>query len=292
MSLPELATPIRIYWDLTPLPESPPDLARIAAEIIDLKILNVDMTATGGSIPPACLAAVASLAHSRIAVTLTVSPAPLSAAFFDALATAPPRELLVEIGSQAELDRLRPLPPEVAGISFPVNDNNWQQLPQIITCCADNGIRRLVLPMQRLYHGEQPFHVPKQGLETIAAALASFRPAPEMRTTAHDPFVWRAIFPHTPFPEGRCQAANTMLSIDSSGIVYPCPVMPVALGDLRTTPLKEIAKGDAKKKLRAELLRLPRGCADCADAAACKGGCRGRGERTFGNWDSIDPGCC
>ena len=35
MSIPELATPIRIYWDLTPLPDDPPDHGSIAAEIAD-----------------------------------------------------------------------------------------------------------------------------------------------------------------------------------------------------------------------------------------------------------------
>jgi GeoRSP system SPASM domain protein len=112
-----------------------------------------------------------------------------------------------------------------------------------------------------------------------------------LKITVHDPFVWRAIFPDTPFPEGRCQAANTMLAIDSSGIVYPCPVMPVAIGDLKKQTLKEIAASAAKKELRARLLQLPQDCSGCAAAEACKGGCRGRGERVFGSWEGIDPGC-
>jgi GeoRSP system SPASM domain protein len=145
--------------------------------------------------------------------------------------------------------------------------------------------------MQRLYNGEEPFHIPQHGLKKIAATLSSRQPDPEMRMTVHDPFVWRAIFPDTPFPEGRCQAANTMLSIDNKGVVYPCPVMPVVLGDLNKSTLKEVSLSAAKKGLRSRLLLLPQGCADCADAQTCKGGCRGRGERVFETWEGIDPGC-
>ncbi len=291
MSLPELVTPIRIYWDITPLPESWPDHDRIAAEIIDLKILNLDITATGSSVPPVCFVVLARLAASRIGVTLTISPAALTVAVERELAAAPPKELLLEVRNIHELHTLLPLNAVVAGISFPLCSSNWRQIPEVINFSATKGLKRLVFPMQRLYHGEIPFHIPKPGLEEIAAALCSYHPDPAMRITVHDPFVWRAIFPHTPFPEGRCQAANTMLSIDSSGVVYPCPVMPIALGDLTTASLKEIAKGAAKKELRAQLLRLPKGCSDCAAAEACKGGCRGRGELVFGTWDGIDPGC-
>lgn len=291
MSLPELATPIRIYWDLTPLPAAPPDHERIAAEIIDLRILNADLVATGSVIPAACPAVVARLMASRISVTLTVSPGALNGALAAELAAAPPKELLVEVGSLAELDALLPLHSSVAGIAFPVDDGNWQQLPGVVSRCGAAGLKRLVVPMQRLYDGEEPFHIPREGLAQVAAAIEAAPPAAELRITVHDPFIWRAIFPRTPFPEGRCQAANTMLAIDSRGLVYPCPVMPLPLGDLATTGLKEIARGAAKKELRARLLRLPRECAPCPDADACKGGCRGRGERLSGSWDSLDPGC-
>jgi GeoRSP system SPASM domain protein len=82
-----------------------------------------------------------------------------------------------------------------------------------------------------------------------------------------------------------------MLSIDRNGFVYPCPVMPVPLGDLKSMSLKEIAKGVAKRELRSRLLILPAECAGCSEAESCKGGCRGRGEKVSGSWESLDPGC-
>jgi len=291
MSLPELSTPIRIYWDLTPLPETPPDHGKIAADIIALKILNLDITATGQSIPLSCFRVIESCVAARIGVTLTVSPAALTPAVKEALAVAPPKELLVEVTSCDDLSSLGHLPSAVAGISVPLCNNNWQLIPDIIRFCSRHGFKRLVFPMQRLYEGEVPFHIPAHGLTAIAGSLSSFTPHSDLRITAHDPFVWRAIFPHTPFPNGRCQAANTMLSIDRFGSVYPCPVMPAPLGSLREMTLKEIAKSPLKKELRSRLLSLPGECAGCGMADGCLGGCRGRAERVSGSWESIDPGC-
>ena len=291
MSLPELSTPIRIYWDLTPLPADPPDHGKIAADIIALKILNLDITATGRSIPPACFGIIENCVAARMGVTLTVSPDGLTRNAIESLSSAPPKELLLEISSFAELRSHTPFPASVAGISFPLDHENWQQIPDIIRFCSANGIKRLVFPMQRLYGGEAPFHIPAHGLAAIADALSAFTPDPALRITAHDPFVWRAIFPQTPFPNGRCQAANTMLSIDPNGLVYPCPVMPIPLGNLSEMRLKEIAKGVLKRELRSILLALPGECLDCSVAVSCQGGCRGRGKRLLGSWESLDPGC-
>lgn len=291
MSLPELTTPIRLYWDLTPLPVTPLDQERICREIIGLKILTLDLTATGGEFPPVCFPILEQCRSARLAVTLTVSPEALTAGVLLRLAAAPPKELLVEINDMGQLPPGTTLPAGVAGISFPVNGANWKQLPELFRYTFDSGISRLVLPMQRLYGGEKPFYLSRTQLAELTAALAPVPRNPALRITVHDPFLWRGIFPATPFPEGRCQAANTMLAIDPEGIVYPCPTMPVPLGDLKVTSLGEIARGTAKKELRAHLTRLPAGCQECSDGDACKGGCRGRGERLSGSWEGIDPAC-
>jgi len=291
MSLPELSTPIRVYWDLTPLPADPPDHGKIAADIIALKILNLDITATGQSIPQTCFSVIKNCGAARMGVTLTVSSASITAAVIENLSLAPPKELLIEVDDLKALSALTPLHSAVAGISFPLYPENWSQIPDVIRFCYRQGIKRLVFPMQRLYGGEAPFHIPAHGLAEISNSLSSFTPDPGLRITAHDPFVWRAIFPNTPFPNGRCQAANTMLSIDPHGVVYPCPVMPIPLGNLEEMTLKEIAGSELKKAVRARILPLPGECIGCTMAESCQGGCRGRGERLSGSWESLDPGC-
>ena len=291
MSLPELATPIRLYWDITPLPDFPLDQERICGEIISLKILSLDLTATGPALPAVCFPILEQCRSSRLAITLTVSPEALTEETRLRLSAAPPKELLLEITDLEQLPPGAALPSEVVGISFPVTENSWQQIPALFRFAGEQGCKRLVLPMQRLYAGEKAFHLTRKQLETLTSELAQIPRNPEMRVTVHDPFLWRGIFPGTPFPEGRCQAANTMLSIDRNGIVYPCPTMPVAIGDLKRESLRDIARGEAKKELRAQLLRPPADCSLCGDAEACKGGCRGRGERISGSWDGIDPAC-
>lgn len=291
MSLPELATPIRLYWDLTPLPASPVDQEKICRDIIALKILSLDLTATGPELPAVCFSILELCRTARLATTLTISPEALTATVRSRLAAAPPKELLLEISAMEQLSGTMSLPAAVTGISFPVDAGSWQQIPTLFRFAFANGIKRLVLPMQRLYSGASPFHLTRTQLEALTTELASVPRDPALRVTVHDPFLWRGIFPETPFPEGRCQAANTMLAIDQCGVVYPCPVMPVPLGDLNTTSLRDIARGEVKKALRAKILRLPADCLDCADADACKGGCRGRGERLAGSWDGIDPAC-
>ncbi len=289
MSLPELSTPIRLYWDVTPLPASPVDAEKICGDIIDLKVLSLDLTATGGVLPDACYTILEQCRSARLAVTLTVSPEALTEGVLPRLSSLPPKELLFEINDTAELPPA--LPVEIAGISFPVTEQNWRQLPDLFRFAFEQNCNRLVLPMQRLYDGEKAFHLTRTQLETLTAELATVPRNPAMRITVHDPFLWRGIFPHTPFPEGRCQAANTMLAIDRNGIVYPCPTMSVPLGDLKSESLADVARSSAKKELRAKLLRLPAQCVECTDAEACKGGCRGRGERLSGSWDGIDPAC-
>lgn len=291
MSLPELSTPIRIYWDITPAPVTHACHLQIAEDIIALKILNLDISVTGESIPDSCFTVLKKCTEARIGITLTISAPLFTKSLTESLATVPPKELLLETTSIEEIFSLDYSHPAFSGFSFPINENNWMQIPDLIRFVSEKGIKRLVFPMQRLYNCETPFHLPAHGITSISESLSSFNPDPYLRITAHDPFVWRAIFPTTPFPNGRCQAANTMLSIDQNGVVYPCPVMPVPLGDLQMTTLREIAKGPFKKELRARLLNLPAECTGCEISDSCKGGCRGRGERISGSWDGIDPGC-
>ncbi len=291
MTLPELTTPIRLYWDLTPLPSAPPDHGKICAEIIDLKILSLDLTATGSTVPEACFSILEQCRTARLAVTLTLSPEALSEEVGQRLAAAPPKELLIQVTGPDRFPPHRSLPPGVDGISFPVTGDTWRRIPDLFRFAADSGCRRLVLPMQRLYAGEEAFYLSRRELEALTAELAPIPRDPDMRVTVHDPFLWRGIFPHTPFPEGRCQAANTMLAIDPKGVVYPCPTMPVPLGDLASGTLRDIARGEAKKELRKKLLRLPAACVGCVDAGSCTGGCRGRGEQLGGSWEGIDPAC-
>jgi len=113
----------------------------------------------------------------------------------------------------------------------------------------------------------------------------------DMKLTIHDPFLWKVFYPKVEFPEGGCQAANSMIYISSEGDVYPCPSLPLKLGSFSKNALKEMMASSQKKKLREILAGPPEGCNDCAEVKQCAGGCRGRAYVLAGSPGFPDPSC-
>jgi GeoRSP system SPASM domain protein len=198
------------------------------------------------------------------------------------------KELLVACDN---LESLGEIPSEV-GLSFFVNRDNWRELPEVVSHCRNRGLNRLVLPMQRLYNGEEPFLLNRSEQEILENALAAGGGIDGIRLTIHDPFLWRAFNPKVPFPQGGCQAANTMISIAPDGGVYPCPTLPVRLGEIGGgTSLKEIIISPPKNELRGKILSAPAACDNCPEITVCKGGCRGRSYVAHGSFDGVDEAC-
>jgi GeoRSP system SPASM domain protein len=145
--------------------------------------------------------------------------------------------------------------------------------------------------MERLAAGESPLCLTREERACLAGRVAHAAFAGNLQITANDPFLWRVVNPGVPFPDGICQAANTMLAIDPAGNVYPCPAMPVLLGNLQTASCREIVLSALKKEVRAKILEQPSGCTECPMLDDCRGGCRGRGLYSHGSWEKPDPGC-
>jgi GeoRSP system SPASM domain protein len=82
-----------------------------------------------------------------------------------------------------------------------------------------------------------------------------------------------------------------MLYISPGFDVYPCPMLPVKLGNILDRPLKEIIRSDEKKGLRRDILKRPSVCVSCGETDACKGGCRGRAYVMTGSLEQPDPAC-
>ena len=236
------------------------------------------------------------LRNSPIAISVTI---PLSAlrnlpdGFFNEKGV---RELLLYTNSLADLTEKIDFGKTAAlqtslGISFSATRANWRQLPEVVSFCRNNGIRRLVLPMQRLYSNEPPFFINRQEQQELAAALAETGAMENLNLTIHDPFLWRAFNPTVPFPQAGCQAANTMIAIAPDGGVYPCPTLPVRLGSINENSLNEIILSPLKKQFRRSLLEPPGECRECCEMAVCRGGCRGRGLSLQGTLDGLDVAC-
>jgi GeoRSP system SPASM domain protein len=296
MNLKELTWPVRIYWDLPENPSDPIRCRKICDELIEMKVLFLSLRDTAPAVSQGCRDVLEKLKGNNIGLSLTVSGSALTQTLPGLLLGVKLKTLLAEAFSFSQVSSL----PEKArgigttglpfGISFEVGRDNYHEIPQVVSFCLKNGMRDLVFPIQRLAAKRELFYIKTKEREELALKLGiiDFR---MLRVTIHDPFLWKVFYPDTDYHEGGCQAANSMLYIDSEYRVYPCPAMSIELGDLQETTLDTIVLSAKKKDLRRSLLNPPAECAACDQVSKCLGGCRGR---AFASADSLsrrDPAC-
>jgi GeoRSP system SPASM domain protein len=296
MNLRDLEWPIRIYWDL---PESSSDSGlckKACDDIVEIKILFLSLRDTAPATSQCCMEVLDRLRGAKIGLSLTAAGSALTPALVGRLAGLAVKPLLAEASS---LNDVRSLIGKTGGdgkeylslgISFDVGQGNYRELPEVVSFCMNNGIRDLVFPIQRLETGKGVFYVGKREREEISLRLEGLDHR-RLRLTIHDPFLWEVFSPDTDYHEGGCQAANSMLYISPSYKVYPCPAMPVELGDLHEISLREIILSGKKKQLRYPLLSPPGDSAECDRSEKCLGGCRGRAYAMTGSLDRCDPAC-
>jgi GeoRSP system SPASM domain protein len=295
MNLKELSSPIRMYWDIGSGALSESDCRRIAGEIAACKILTLQITETSSAVSPSCLSVLDALKNKNVALSLVL---PLSAWDQEALRLVhdfPVKLLLISMSSISQLGSVVDIQHAVAGkplfgIAFGVRRGNVHELPEVLTFCIVHKVQHVVLPMQRLAGNEEAFFFSGEERTKLTARLNKIETPAWLRIIIHDPFLWRAFFPSTEFPDGGCQAANTMLFISPSGDVYPCPTLPVKIGNLQTASLRDVIASDVKKEVRRSILGMPDDCSGCPDLKQCKAGCRGRAYALKG-WEGPDPSC-
>jgi GeoRSP system SPASM domain protein len=296
MNLKELTSPISVYWDIDHTSRQGIAFHRnICEELIENKVLSLNITEPGAFLSSECLSVMDRLMHEPIAVSLTVSPTALNAESIGLLRDLKPRALLVKAASREELHQLADLRREAGalplGVSIEVDRHNFVYLPEVLSFCITNGIVNLVLPMQRLTNAMDGFCLSAAERLELAAALKGMERLESLKIVIHDPFLWRAFYPSVIFPEGGCQAANTMLYLSPEADVYPCPSLPIKLGSLLKESFKELVLSQKKKELRKVLAAPPRICGDCDELHLCLGGCRGRAYRMKGSLTEPDPAC-
>lgn len=287
----ELASPITVYWDLPSLSTDTDFLLRTAADIIDCRPLMLQLTSTAPRLEDGVLAVLERFRGGAIAVSLTIPLCSFDDSVRSLAAHGVVRELLLAAERVEDFSARQEEMGSGVGISFPVSHGNWRELPDLLVLCWSRGIGRLVLPMQRLFGGEASFFLTMKEQRELTVALEAAGGTGGLTLTIHDPFLWRAFNPGVPFPQGGCQAANTMLAIAPDGGVYPCPTLPVRLGTVGSASLKEIIASSAKKELRHRLLERPAACGGCGDLSECRGGCRGRAYVMHDSLEAEDPAC-
>jgi GeoRSP system SPASM domain protein len=296
----ELAKPITVYWDLPSCLKDEAFPKRICGDILTLHPLMLQLHLADSTLDDSVVDVLKTFAGSQIAVSLTAPLACLAGNTRSLLAGLQLKELLLTsenisdvLDAATKLSDMRAHIPEgtLLGLSIGITNDNWKELPSVVAFCRANGLKRLVLPMQRLYDDETPFMLSRTGQKELQAALATVGGIEDITLTIHDPFVWKAFNPGIPFPQGGCQAANTMIAISGRGDVYPCPSLPVKLGTIGAATLKEIVASPVKKDFRRSLLEIPADCSQCAELRECRGGCRGRAYVQHDTLDGIDSSC-
>jgi GeoRSP system SPASM domain protein len=292
----ELSSPIRILWDIGPETSGPVDHRQIAREITENKVLNLQITESAAKLGQACFAILDELKAVGIGLSLVAPHSALDASSLERLSTSPLRMLLLSTASSGDLGSFLEAKELIdgkvsIGMAFPVTRENASQLPEVLAFCVQHRIPHLMVPIQRFTQGGECLSLSLNERQALSERLARIDRPSWLKIVIHDPFLWRAFFPTIEFPDGGCQAANTMLYFDASGDVYPCPALPIKLGNLMREPLRSIIHSERKKELRASLVELPRECLGCDIAFQCHGGCRGRGYWMTDSLQSADPAC-
>lgn len=293
MNLKELKWPVRVYWDL---PAEDPDtslVAGISDELIALKILFLSLRSPEAD---ACAGILGKVRGGNMAVSLTLPGSALTAQLLASLPQTGVRTLLAEFsslrnaGEWLEGEAISANKGKAPGLAFDINGTNYHEIPDVVSLCLRKGIGDLVFPIQRLTGNDEAFCLTGEMRAGMAALLAGMDYR-RLHITIHDPFLWQVFFPDAPYHEGGCQAANSMLYISPEFRVFPCPAMPLQLGDLRDTTLREIILSGKKKDLRRSLKEPAGDCAGCDLAENCLGGCRGRALAAAGSLERRDPAC-
>lgn len=297
MKITELASPIRLYWDIGPAAGVDAAVCRrIAREVVASKFLSIQITETAPFLSDACLSVLDVFKNQMIAVSLVASSQALDAAMLEHLKTVQVKIAFIPVAEMAYIDAIPMIARQTAnrpviGVSFPVTRSNVHELPRVLAFCIDNHIEHLLLPMQRLMTAEPYFYITSDERKALSAQLERFALPAWLKLTIHDPFLWRVFFPKVEFPNGGCQAANTMLYVSPEADAYPCPTLAVKIGNLLTSSFKDILSSDVKQGIRAEIRKVPLECRQCGNLSECAGGCRGRAYAQTGSLHAADPSC-
>jgi len=296
MNLKELASPIRIYWDVNPETEKVGiDCREICGQLVSSRILSLQVTEYAPDLSSCSRTILESLKDTALALSLTAERSALDGAALTLLRGMPLRGLFLSMTSVAGLESAMEIKEQLegkipTGVSFAVNRDNYSDLPEVLSFCVNRGMSFLVIPMQRVMDDRDCFFLTEKERESLTARLSGIAVPSRLKIIIHDPFLWRVFYPSVSFPEGGCQAANTMLYISTGADVYPCPVVPISLGNLRTASLGDIISSAQKKEVRRRLSTAPQECSGCETLAQCGGGCRGRALVMSGSLEAADPG--
>jgi radical SAM protein with 4Fe4S-binding SPASM domain len=88
-----------------------------------------------------------------------------------------------------------------------------------------------------------------------------------------------------------CTAGDRLVAVQPNGDLYPCRRMPIRVGNLMETPLRELYQHSDLFRALRDRGRLSRGCERCTYAKVCRGGLKCLSYAVTGDPFERDPGC-
>lgn len=88
-----------------------------------------------------------------------------------------------------------------------------------------------------------------------------------------------------------CTAGDTLLTVMPNGDLYPCRRMPVRVGNVFETPLRELYYQAPLLRALRDHSRLDPQCSSCVFGRLCRGGLRCLSYAVHGDPFRTDPGC-
>jgi GeoRSP system SPASM domain protein len=295
MSPEQSFNPFIVYWDINSSTSDVAMVNPVCDGLLKTGIFILNIRDLSKTLSPSTLLVLERLAGERLEINLTSR-----AALLEGLASEQERmkginTIYIEEEYPQQIEQLLKTMALLknegfrTGLSFPVEEQTFRNIPAVVSLCIGNDIKNLQIPIQR-YHNRDLFCVDPKNARWLAAELKHID-MESLNLSVHDPFLWGLFHQKDNPNEEGCNGARTMIYISEDLDVTPCPIIPVSMGSLRHASLEEIVSSESRKRIRKELSSSPGECMECSLVKTCRGGCRGRTYLVNKSFDRRDPAC-
>ncbi len=181
-------------------------------------------------------------------------------------------------------------------VAFTAHQRNYREFPQVVKAARELGVTRVWADRW----------IPPE--EDCGSSLATLTPDQtqdflQIMKECRTPPLW-GLFDRTEvalhralqFLEGgghpyRCTAGESLLALLPNGDVYPCRRMPVLVGNVMKTPLRDLYYQSSFLNRLRDPSRVSIGCEKCVFRWTCRGGLRCLSQACHGDPHHRDPGC-
>ncbi len=297
MNLNNLKVPLIVYWDITPLSDITPHAVHsICDDLVKNRIFVLHIWDSSPTISEESSLILKRLRNENINITLTISNSVVKSLkprkFMPALKKILIHyETLEQLASELEKIKSYQIEELPIGIAFFVDEETYGNLPDVLKLCLEAGIKDIHFPIQRPKSDRRIFYPDDEMTRWLLNEIKHIK-INNLNINVHDPFLW-TIFNNGVTTKNKkgCQGANTMVYISGDLDITPCPLLPIVLGNLRSTTLTGVFLSHERQQSLRRLSIPPEECRNCDRLNECGGGCRGRAYILYKTFDKRDPAC-